>query len=108
MNGTEIHGTGAGTGSLRSYAIGYILAVVLTAVAFGLVMTETVSHATAFYAISGVAVVQILVHLHYFLHLDTSSSKRWNVLALLFTILIMAIFVAGSIWIMASLHPRMM
>ena len=60
------------------------------------------------FGLLGAAVVQMLVHLHYFLHLDRSSSARWNVLALLFTLLIMFIFVGGSIWIMFDLNYRMM
>ena len=54
------------------------------------------------------AVAQILVHLHYFLHLDTSSAARWNVLALVFTVLIMVLFVGGTLWIMSNLNYRMM
>ena len=53
-------------------------------------------------------IVQILVHLHYFLHLDTSSASRWNVLALIFTLLIMVLFVGGTLWIMYTLNYRMM
>ena len=58
--------------------------------------------------IFGAAVAQILVHLHYFLHLDTSSAARWNVLALLFTLLIMFLFVGATLWIMSDLKYRMM
>jgi cytochrome o ubiquinol oxidase operon protein cyoD len=46
--------------------------------------------------------------LHYFLHLDTSSAARWNVLALIFTFLIMILFVGGTLWIMSNLNYRMM
>jgi len=53
-------------------------------------------------------IVQILVHLYYFLHLDTSSAARWNVLAMIFTVLIMILFVGGTLWIMYNLHYRMM
>jgi cytochrome o ubiquinol oxidase operon protein cyoD len=48
------------------------------------------------------------VHLHYFLHLDASRRERWNVLALIFTVLIAIIFVAGSLWVMSDLDYRMM
>jgi cytochrome o ubiquinol oxidase subunit IV len=54
------------------------------------------------------AVVQILVHLHYFLHLDRSSAQRWNLMTLLFTLMVMTIFIGGSLWIMLDLHSRMM
>ncbi|MGC2693493.1 MAG: cytochrome C oxidase subunit IV family protein, partial [Desulfobaccales bacterium] len=66
------------------------------------------SSAAALAGIVGAGLLQVLVHLHYFLHLDTSSEARWNVLAMVFTLLIMILFVGGSIWIMSNLHYRMM
>jgi cytochrome o ubiquinol oxidase operon protein cyoD len=48
------------------------------------------------------------VHLHYFLHLDTSSAARWNVLVMLFTLVIMALFVGGGLWVIWNLNYRMM
>lgn len=42
----------------------------------------------------------MMVHLRYFLHLDTSSAARWNILTLAFTLLIMALFVGETLWIM--------
>ena len=108
MSQTQIHSSGAGKGSLSSYAAGFVLSVVLTAVAFALVMSGALPRSAILFGIFAAAIVQILVHLHYFLHLDSSSAARWNVLALLFAVLIMAIFVAGTIWIMFNLHSRMM
>lgn len=109
MARTAIDNSGAGRGSLKSYATGFILSIILTTVAFGLVMAGGgLSRQAIFFGIFGAAILQILVHLHYFLHLDTTSSARWNVLALLFTLLIMFIFIAGTLWIMASLNYRMM
>ena len=54
------------------------------------------------------AVVQILVHLVCFLHMNTSSEERWNLVAFVFTALIIAILVVGSIWIMWNLNQNMM
>lgn len=108
MDRSPTESAGASRASLKSYATGFILSIVLTAFAFALVMTGAVSRWAIIAGISGAAVVQVLVHLHYFLHLDTSSAVRWNVLALLFTLLIMLLFVAGTIWIMYSLHYRLM
>jgi cytochrome o ubiquinol oxidase operon protein cyoD len=108
MNHAQIDSTGASRGSFRSYAIGFILSIVLTTIAFALVMSGGLSRSAALFGIVGAALVQILVHLHYFLHLDTSSAARWNILALLFTLLIMTLFVGGTIWIMYNLNYRMM
>jgi cytochrome o ubiquinol oxidase subunit IV len=108
MNQATIDSAGAGRGSLKSYLTGFILSLILTAIPFALVMSGawSVSATLALILIAGVA--QILAHLHYFLHLDTSSAERWNVLALIFTILIMILFVGGSLWIMYDLNYRMM
>ena len=108
MSQARIDSTGASMGSFKSYTTGLILAIALTAIPFGLVMSGVLSRSATLFCISGAAVVQILVHLHYFLHLDTSSAMRWNILALLFTLLIMVLFVGGTIWIMYNLNYRMM
>ncbi len=108
MNQATIDSAGAGRGSLKSYLTGFILSLILTAIPFAFVMSGrwSVSATLAVILIAGLA--QILAHLHYFLHLDTSSAERWNVLALIFTILIMILFVGGSLWIMFNLYHRMM
>jgi cytochrome o ubiquinol oxidase operon protein cyoD len=108
MSHAGIESTGASKGSLRSYTTGFILAIVLTVLAFALVMSGVLPRLATLFGIFGLAIVQMLAHLHYFLHLDTSSAARWNVLALLFTLLILIIFVGGTIWIMYNLNYRMM
>jgi len=108
MNQASIGSTGVSRGSLKSYLTGFVLSLMLTAMPFALVMSGTWSAAAALAGIFSAGLVQILVHLHYFLHLDTSSAARWNVVALIFTLLIMVLFVGGTLWIMSSLNYRMM
>ena len=108
MNQAQIDTTGASRGNFKSYATGFILSIVLTVIAFALVMSGAVSGPALLFGIFGAAVVQILVHLHYFLHLDTSSSARWNVVALICTLFIMVLFVGLTLWIMSNLNYRMM
>jgi cytochrome o ubiquinol oxidase subunit IV len=108
MNHVPIDSSGASRGSYKSYATGFILSIVLTVISFALVMSGLLPRSAVLFGIFGAAIVQILVHLHYFLHLDTSSAARWNVMALLLTVLTMTLFVAGTIWIMYSLYYRMM
>ncbi|MHB9073773.1 MAG: cytochrome o ubiquinol oxidase subunit IV [Desulfobaccales bacterium] len=108
MSQASIDSTGVSRGSLKSYLTGFVLALILTAIPFALVMRGTLSSAAALAVIFSAGLVQILVHLHYFLHLDTTSAARWNVLAMLFTLLIMILFVGGTLWIMYTLNYRMM
>ncbi|RLM27758.1 cytochrome o ubiquinol oxidase subunit IV [Brenneria alni] len=99
---------GASHGSVKSYLIGFVLSVILTVIPFAMVMTGSASHNVIILTVVGCAVVQILVHLVYFLHLSSASEDRWNVVALAFTVLIIAIVVVGSIWIMWNTHANMM
>lgn len=104
----NIDNTGAGHGSIRTYTIGFILSLILTLAAFGPVMTGGMSRPAVLTTIFSAALLQILVHLRYFLHLDSSSASRWNLLALIFTVMIIVLFVGGSLWIMWHLNYRMM
>ena len=108
MDQAPIDSTGASRGSLKSYLTGFVLSLILTAIPFALVMSGTLSSSAILAGIFSAGIVQILVHLHYFLHLDTSSEERWNVLAMIFTLLIMVLFVGGTLWIMFNLNYRMM
>jgi len=108
MNGAPTDEAGASRASFTSYAAGFSLSLLLTMLAFGLVWIGAAPRSVTILAIVALAVVQFLVHMHTFLHLDRSSSARWNLMALLFTLLIMALFVGGTLWIMHSLNTRMM
>lgn len=101
------HG-GASHGTAKSYFIGFILSVILTVIPFALVMSASVSYSTTLICVIGMAVIQVIVHLVYFLHLNTASQERWNLVALLFTVVIIGILVVGSLWIMYNLNINMM
>jgi cytochrome o ubiquinol oxidase operon protein cyoD len=54
------------------------------------------------------AIAQMGVHLVFFLHIGTGPDNTNNVLALAFGVLIVALIVSGSLWIMAHLNANMM
>lgn len=91
----------------RRYLSGYFWALGLTLAAFGAVVLS-VSRALAVAVVVAAGLVQIAVHLRYFLHLGFSKSQRENLLLVLFATLLMALMVGGSVWIMSDLHRRMM
>jgi cytochrome o ubiquinol oxidase operon protein cyoD len=99
--------SGASHPTLGSYLTGFVLAIILTVIPFALVMYGKLPHQYILYGIFAAAVVQILVHLHYFLHLDRSSEQSWNVAAITFTILAIVVVVGGSLWVMIELHYYM-
>lgn len=100
---------GAGHGTLKSYFTGFVLAAILTAIPFWLVMDRVFANSrTTALVILAFAVVQIVVHIVYFLHMDAKSESGWNMLALIFTLVLVVITLSGSIWIMYHLNSNMM
>ena len=102
------HG-GAAHGSLKGYLIGFVLSVILTAIPFWMVMTGAIDNkqATAI-VIMAFAVVQIVVHMVFFLHMNTASEGGWSMLALIFTLILVVIVLTGSLWVMYHLNANMM
>ncbi len=92
---------------LRSYLIGFVLAVILTAIPFYLVYTHALPPSRIMVVIAIAAVLQILVHLHFFLHINFTTTPKENLLALAFTAVLLLLMVGGSFWIMIDLHYRM-
>jgi cytochrome o ubiquinol oxidase operon protein cyoD len=92
----------------RSYIVGFLLALLLTAAAFGLAAFRLLSGPASMAAIGTLAVAQIAVQFRFFLHIDLSRQKREDLQLILFTALLVLIMVAGSIWILTSLDQRMM
>ena len=96
-------------GSLRGYVTGFLLSVVLTAIPFWLVMNDVLGNATlTAIVIMAFAAVQIVVHMVYFLHMNGHSEGGWNMMGLIFTIVIVVIVLAGSLWVMYHLNTNMM
>lgn len=96
-------------GSLKSYTIGFILSVILTAIPFWLVMGNVFKNSsTTAFVILGFAAVQIVVHMIYFLHMNSRAEGGWSLLALIFTIILVVIVLVGSIWVMYHLNHNMM
>ena len=78
------HASGGSHGSVKGYMVGFALSVLLTAVPFWLVMTHALSNKTAAaLVITALAVVQIIVHMVYFLHMNTKSEGGWTMTALI-------------------------
>ena len=103
------HGHEAGHGSFKGYMTGFILSVILTAIPFWLVMAGVLeSKLLTAVLVMGIGVVQILVHMIYFLHMNPRSEGGWTLMALIFTLIIVGIALAGSLWVMHHLNANMM
>jgi len=89
-----------------SYVWGISLALLLTLVPFALVHWVGIPRFPLLIVIGAFALLQMIVHFRFFLHISFSQ-KREDLLLILFSTLLLIIMVAGTIWIMGSLALRM-
>lgn len=94
-------------GSVKSYSIGFGLAIIFTLAAFLTVTSGWFSQGAAITIISLLAVVQLIVQLVFFLHLGRDKVK-WKASAFYTMLLILILIVGGSLWIMYNLDYNMM
>ena len=92
---------------LRMYLTGFALAVLLTALSFLTALVFSLSAGTTLLIVGVLGLLQLVVHLRFFLHIDTSRQKREDLDLILFTTLVVLIIVLGTIWVLGNLHHRM-
>ena len=108
-HGDDHHDDDAAHATFKGYMTGFVLSVVLTAIPFWLVMAKVFDKSsTTALVILAFAAVQIVVHMIYFLHMNTRSQGGWTMLALIFTLVLVVITLTGSLWVMFHLKENMM
>ncbi|BEV72188.1 cytochrome o ubiquinol oxidase subunit IV [Paludibacterium sp. THUN1379] len=106
---SQAYAHAADHGSVKSYLTGFVLSVILTAIPFWIVMSGAFTRQAATMAIFAFAVVQILVHLKYFLHLHFRTPEgKLNTFSFIFTAMIIVMLVGLSVWIITSADVLMM
>lgn len=94
--------------ALASPVAGLLLALLLTGASFWVASTDMLWGPGIPIGLCILAVAQMGVHLVFFLHITTGPDNTNNVLALAFGVLIVALVVVGSLWIMTNLDANMM
>ena len=95
--------------TFREYMTGFWLSVVLTVIPFWLVLADVLDNkGLAIFYVCALGLVQMLVHMVYFLHMNSRAEEGWLIMSLAFTVLLVIIAIAGSVWIMFHLDHNMM
>lgn len=94
--------------NVTNYVIGYLLAIILTIIAYLIVVNNWLEDDALIAALMGLASVQLVVQLIFFLHLGHESKPRWNSSIFWFMLLTLLILVVASLWIMYNLDYNMM
>lgn len=98
----------ADTGA-QGYIKGFVLSLILTVIPFYFAATQSLPQDITYTLLFGCAIIQVIVHFAYFLHMETKTEDgRWNMVSLVFTAIVVLILIAGSIWIMWNLNNNMM
>jgi cytochrome o ubiquinol oxidase subunit IV len=108
MNQNHENHEWAELGSFKSYLLGFLFSLLLTVGAYFAVTKKVMFGNALVFTVAGLAVVQMVLQFIFFLHLGKEEKPRWNVMVFLFMLLIIAILVIGSLWIMYNLDYRMM
>lgn len=98
----------APSGSVASYTAGFLLALLLTGASFLVSQSHLLWAPGLPVGLAVLAIAQMGVHLVFFFHLSSGPDNTNNVLALAFGVLIVALVVSGSLWIMSNLDANMM
>ena len=95
--------------TLRSYLLGFTASLFLTLVAFWLVLyAPPLEPSFLFGTLALLAVIQIIVQIYFFLHINSSPNQLWNLLPLIYTLIMVIILVGGTLWIMHNANQHMM
>ena len=93
---------------VRRYLIGYVLALALTCAAFSAVYWPSFAASTTLAIVFAMALVQMAVHLYFFLHINLKKSRREDLQLILFSALIVILLVSGGLVVLFNLRDRMM
>ncbi len=95
-------------GTLKSYVIGFITSILLTAASFYIVIAKVFTGSVLVLTITMLALAQAIFQLRYFLHLGQEAKPRWESVVFYFMIMVLLIIAIGSLWIMHDLNDRVM
>lgn len=90
----------------KSYIVGFILSILITLMAYIFVVNHLWPKETLTYIVMGLAIVQLVVQLVFFLHLGRGDN--WKLVTFILALVIVLIIVVGSLWIMDNLNYNMM
>ena len=103
---SSLASSGAERRERRGYLLGATIALGLTLLAFAMVRWKLLPPDALIAAVGILAIVQIIVHFRFFLHVGFKRNAE-DLHLIAFTALILLIMVAGTVWIMGSLAVRM-
>jgi cytochrome o ubiquinol oxidase operon protein cyoD len=95
-------------GTIKAYLIGFGSSLALTLASFSLVLARPFASPVLVVALVLLALTQAIIQIIFFLHVGEEEKPRWESLIFYFMVLVLAIVVFGTLWIMYNLNDRTM
>lgn len=94
---------------LKSYLMGFVLSAIFMLLAFAIVIKKLLTVKYLYISLTVLVILQLFIQVRCFFRLyDNTEDREWNLITLVFTILVAAVIVVGSLWIMYNLNYNMM
>ena len=90
--------------SSKPLILAFVFSILLTIAAYRIVTRHHLSNTTLIYTILALALAQAVIQLIFYFHIGLEARPAWNLITLLFMVLVMIIVVGGSLWIMHNLR----
>lgn len=94
--------------TLKLYVIGFTGSLFLTAVSFSITAIKLFPNRLLIPVLILLALIQAFVQLIFFMHMGKEAKPRWMLNIFYFMILVLAIVILGSLWIISDLNHRVM
>jgi len=92
---------------LQQYVTGFLLSIALTLIAYYFAVSGGVSGWGLMLSLTGMALLQFIIQLVFFLHMRDETEPRWKLMVFNLAILLLSILVFGTLWIMQNLDRHM-
>ena len=95
-------------GTIKAYLFGFLSSFLLTSLAFFIVYFDLAKETNLIFILIGLALLQAVIQLIFFLHVGQEAGPKWENLIFFFMLIILITVVLLSFWIMNDLDERMM
>jgi len=92
----------------RQYVLGFGVALLLTGAAFAAVYWQKFAALPTLGIVFALGLTQVIVHIRFFLHVGFKKSAREDLQLILFSALIIALMVSGTLVLLLNLRGRML
>jgi len=94
--------------SVKPLIVGFLASLALTFTTYYIAIVHYFYGQFEQFVLMGLAMLQALFQLIFFLHLGIETQPRWKLMLFFLMLFIMVVIVVGSIWIMANLDYNLM